>query len=68
MQLLQINGMTCEACIKLIKRKLARLEGVSEVIAHDVSENVQLISNKSYTKEEIQEALNGTPYTVVSVA
>ena len=65
MQLVQIKGITCEACIKLVKIKLGTLAGVSDVIVQDTKGSFQLISEKTYTKEVIQLVLNGTAYTVV---
>ena len=65
MQLVQIKGITCEACIKLVKAKLGKLAGVSNVIVQGTKDSFQLISEKPYTKEAIQLVLNGTAYTVV---
>lgn len=64
-QNIQINGMSCEACIKLIKRKFGRLPGVHEVIINDTNGKVKLSADKNFSKEELQTALNGTDYKVL---
>ncbi len=67
MQTVNIQGMSCEACIKLIKRRFGKLPGVHEVIANDISGKVQLSTDINYSKEELQTALNGTDYKVLSI-
>ncbi|KKQ77074.1 MAG: hypothetical protein US98_C0014G0006 [Parcubacteria group bacterium GW2011_GWC1_38_6] len=67
MQTIQIKGITCEACIKLIKRKFEKLPTITDVIAKDMSGKMQIVSSEIYTKETLQESLAGTDFTVISV-
>lgn len=67
MQTVQINGMSCGACIKLIKLKFGKLPGISEVIVNDTSGKVQIIGTASFSKEVLQNSLAGTTYTVETV-
>lgn len=57
--------MTCEACIKLVKRKLGKLPQVTDIVINDTSGTVHIVGNESYSREMVQNALAGTAYTVV---
>ncbi|EKD89793.1 MAG: hypothetical protein ACD_32C00146G0002 [uncultured bacterium] len=61
---LKISGITCEACIKLIKRKVGKLDGVSEVIIKGNSGETTVISVKKLNISDIITALSGLPYQV----
>lgn len=57
--------MTCDACIRLIKRRLGKLTGVTDVVIDDTSGTVHISGAEQYTNEVLQNALAGTPYTVI---
>lgn len=57
--------MTCDACIRLIKRRLGKLPGVTDVVINDISGAVGIVGNEVYAKETIQNALAGTHYIVI---
>ena len=66
-QKLQISGITCDACIKLITRRFAKIEGVSQVVAVDKSGMAQVCVESLLPDTVYAQALSGTPYTVVRV-
>lgn len=57
--------MTCDACIRLIKRRLGKLPGVTDVVINDTGGAVGIVGNEVYANETVQNALAGTPYTVL---
>ncbi len=66
-QKLQISGITCDACIKLITRRFSKIVGVSQVVAVDKSGMVQIDVESALPATVYAQALSGTPYTVVRV-
>ncbi len=57
--------MTCDTCMQLIKRRLGKLPGVTDVVINDTSGAVSIVGNETYSKEMVENALAGTPYTVI---
>lgn len=62
---LKISGITCEACIKLIKRKVGKLDGVSDVVIKDNNGQTTITSIKKLNISDITSALSGLPYQVL---
>lgn len=60
----KISGITCEACIKLIKRKVGKLDGVSDVTVKDNNGETTITSIKKLNISDITSALSGLPYQV----
>lgn len=63
-QHVKLNGLTCEACVKLIQRRLQRLPQIKEV-AVELSGQTRIVAEYEVTVEEIEQVLAGTPYQVV---
>jgi copper chaperone CopZ len=61
---LNIAGITCEACIKLITRRIKKLNGVTEVIIKDYNGKTIIISSSKIGISEIADALSDMPYSV----
>jgi len=61
----KISGITCHACIKLIKLKIGRLEGVREVNIADTDGRTEITTEKPVSLSDIKTALNNTPYHVL---
>ena len=55
----KVLGMHCQACQKVIEKKLMKIEGVSQVIAL-LSGEVTVVANRSITSDEVKLALEGT--------
>lgn len=63
----KISGITCEACIKLIKKKVGRLDGVSDITIKDNNGKTIITSIKKLNISDIITALSGLPYQVKGV-
>ena len=63
---LTISGITCDACVKLIAKKISRLTNVQKVSVDQASGVTNIISTVTITPNEVQIALSGTPYSVVN--
>lgn len=61
---LKISGITCEACIKIIKRKVGKLDGVTNVVVKDNDGETTITSIKKLNISDITSALSGLPYQV----
>ena len=66
-QQLQISGITCDACIKLITRRFSKIEGVSQVVAVDKNGMVEVQVESLLPSSAYEKVLSETPYTVVRV-
>ena len=63
---LKISGITCESCIKLIKKKIGKLDGVSDVIIQGNNGETSVQSANKLNVLDIVTALKDTPYQVKS--
>lgn len=61
---LKITGITCEACIKLIKKKVGKLDGVSDIAIKDNNGETIITSINKLNLSDITSALSGLPYQV----
>ncbi len=66
-QTIQISGVTCDACVRLIAKLFAKVAGVSQVLSVDKSGLARVLVANKLSPESYQEALNGTDYSVVEV-
>lgn len=64
---LQMSGLTCAACEKVIGKRLQTIEGVEAVHVSAQNEQASVIAERSITKDEIIQALSGTHYKVISI-
>lgn len=64
---LKISGITCEACIKLIKKKAGRIISVKDVIIKDNNGETTIVSEKELKISDIASSLQGLPYQVQGV-
>lgn len=62
-----ISGITCEACMKLIKKKIVEIDGVLDVFIKDNNGETTVISHNELTTPDIVTALQGLPYKVQEV-
>jgi len=67
MQAVTIKGVTCEACVKLITKRITKLPGVQEVISQSPSGVFAIQSARPLTTPVINQALEGTDYQVIAV-
>ena len=60
----KISGLTCEACLKLTKKRLEKISDVTEVNVN-ISGETQITALRPIEKTEIIEALKGTNYQLI---
>ncbi|PIZ99070.1 MAG: hypothetical protein COX77_02645 [Candidatus Komeilibacteria bacterium CG_4_10_14_0_2_um_filter_37_10] len=60
-----IQGMTCEACVKLITLKLNKLMGVQEIKIYLASGQTTVTAEREIDLLEIKQILGGTNYLVI---
>lgn len=63
---IQLNGMTCSACEKLVTKRLTPIEGINGVKVDVKNGSVVITSTRPVGKDEIVKALAGTEYQVIS--
>lgn len=60
----QISGLTCPACQKLIEKKISKIEGVLKVMVN-LNGKTEITADKPILLEEIKKVLTGTQYQIV---
>lgn len=61
---LMLSGLTCEACAKLVQKRIAKIDGVTNsVVSKDGS--AEITSEKAITREDVKNALSDTDYGVI---
>lgn len=61
---LKISGMSCEACQKLVEKRLMKIPGVNRVAIELKSGLAEILANRRIDSREIMEALKGTEYKI----
>ena len=62
----QLSGLTCGACEKIITKKLKTIEGVIDVQVSSLNGIASVIAPRTIDQQEIESALQGTHYKVIS--
>lgn len=62
----KLEGLTCDACVRLSKMKLEKVPGVENVQVSGLDGRAEISANRKITLEEIQNALSGTDYKVTN--
>lgn len=61
---IKLAGFTCEACVKLSKRIIEKIDGVKETNIQ-LAGDAEIISDRLIPKSEIKEAFLGSDYGVL---
>lgn len=64
---IKISGITCDACVRLIKKKIGKLTGVTDVIIKNNNGDTSIFSTKELKVSDVSGALSGLPYTIRGV-
>lgn len=64
---LQLSGLTCGACEKVISKRLKTIEGVQDVQVSAQNGQTIISASRSITKDEVTKALQNTHYKIVSI-
>lgn len=63
---LQLSGLTCGACEKVISKRLQKIDGVQEVNVSSENGATSITASRSISKQEVITALEGTHYKVIN--
>lgn len=63
-QKLQLSGLTCSACQKLITKRIMKIEGIKEVNV-ELNGKTEIDAQRNISQEEIMKALEGTEYKII---
>lgn len=63
---LQLSGLTCTACERVITKKLQIIEGVQKVHVSATNGLTSITASRPISKDEVVQALQGTHYKVIS--
>ncbi|PIV70808.1 hypothetical protein COZ40_01730 [Candidatus Roizmanbacteria bacterium CG_4_10_14_3_um_filter_39_13] len=63
---LQLSGLTCGACEKVVSKRLQKIDGVQEIHVSSQNGSVSITAFRSISKEEVISALEGTHYKVIN--
>lgn len=58
-----LAGLTCEACVRLIQKRLGKIEGVQSVSV-DATGAATVSAVREISNEEVKTALAGTSYSI----
>lgn len=58
-----LTGLTCDACVRLIQRRLGKIEGVHGVSV-DLTGKTAVDASRTISQEEVKVALAGTSYSI----
>lgn len=61
-QIVNISGTHCQACKKLIERKISTITGVNSVDVDFETGKTIISANRNIEKMEIKKVLEGMPY------
>ncbi len=61
----KLAGLTCEACLKLVSRKLKKIPGVTSVKVDLASGETQVTSSGKIDLEILRKSLENTHYSIV---
>lgn len=60
-----IAGMTCDACQKVVSKKLGKITDVNDVSVNKNSGIAEVTAQRSISSAEVRSALAGTHYSLV---
>ena len=66
-QTITIDGITCDACIKLITKRFSKIPGVSMVVSVEKSGVATVCVDKKLEEYVYSKALADTAYAVIEV-
>jgi copper chaperone CopZ len=60
----KLDGLSCEACVKLSTNRFKKVLGVSDVNIN-LATGEASVSGKGFTLEDLEKSLEGTTYKIV---
>jgi copper chaperone CopZ len=62
----QLSGLTCSACEKVISKKIKTIAGVQDVKVQAYNGSASIIASRSIGIDEVVQVLMGTHYKVIN--
>ena len=63
-QNINLSGLKCDACVKLVKSKVGKIDGIKSVEVN-LSGETSIISERLVTRDEIEHSLSGTDFIII---
>lgn len=64
LQTINITGTHCQACKKLVEKRIMAISGVDKVDVDYLTGKTQITADNEVTKDKITKALEGMPYEI----
>lgn len=61
---IKIAGITCDACVRLIQKRVGGIKGVSEVVVNKDTGETKIFASYEITKDDIEYVLADTDYKI----
>lgn len=68
MYIVHISGLHCEACVKLLIKKLSKIETVTGVTAGSVLGSFTVQATQPLTETAVKDVLSGTDYSLIDIS
>lgn len=65
-QTIQLQGMSCSACQKVVEKRLSKIEGITAVAVDVGAGTAAITAAREIAIEEMQRVLEDTHYTIIS--
>ncbi len=66
-QTVTIDGITCDACIKLITKRFSKIAGVTNVVSVEKNGIATVCVEEKLTESVYSEALADTAYAIIEI-
>lgn len=60
-----IKGISCRACVALIKFRVESLDGIKNVSINEKTGLMKILSDQLIAIADLKKALTGLPYTII---
>lgn len=64
LQTINITGTHCQACKKLVEKRIMAISGVDKVDVDYLTGKTQITADNEITRDKIAKALEGMPYEI----
>lgn len=61
---IKITGITCDACVRLIQKRVGGIKGVTDVVVNKDTGETKIFANRDLSKEDIEYVLADTEYKI----
>ena len=61
---IKIIGITCDACVRLIQKRVGGIKGVTDVVVNKNTGETKIFASRKISKEDIEYILADTEYKI----